>query len=238
MELTQTHLLPVPLQTAWDALNDPAVLQRCIPGCESVTAATEHAYDIAMTAAVGPVKARFKGRMELADIVPPRSYTLHFDGQGGAAGFGKGTAQVQLAPEGPTVTRLSYTAHAQVGGKLAQIGSRLIDGAARKLADEFFQRFASEFGPAEAPGPWMPPPPTRRSPTWPPASWPRTAPHARRSSARPCSRATRGHGSSSRWWPSWRPTCFCTTAHNQASLPTHSPHRPGSAPWTASISKC
>ncbi|WP_043947612.1 SRPBCC family protein, partial [Ralstonia solanacearum] len=149
MELTQTHLLPVPLQTAWDALNDPAVLQRCIPGCESVTAAAENAYDIAMTAAVGPVKARFKGRMELADIAPPRSYTLHFDGQGGAAGFGKGTAQVQLTPEGPTVTRLSYTAHAQVGGKLAQIGSRLVDGAARKLADEFFQRFASEFGPAE-----------------------------------------------------------------------------------------
>ncbi|MFP3891118.1 carbon monoxide dehydrogenase subunit G [uncultured Ralstonia sp.] len=146
MELTQTHLLPVPLQTAWDALNDPAVLQRCIPGCESITAAGDNAYDVAMTAAVGPVKARFKGRMELTDIVPPTSYRLNFDGQGGAAGFGKGTAQVQLAPEGPTVTRLSYTAHAQVGGKLAQIGSRLVDGAARKLADEFFQRFAAEFG--------------------------------------------------------------------------------------------
>jgi hypothetical protein len=146
MELTQTHLLPVPLQTAWDALNDPAVLQRCIPGCESITAAGDNAYDVAMTAAVGPVKARFKGRMELTDIVPPTTYRLNFDGQGGAAGFGKGTAQVQLAPEGPTVTRLSYTAHAQVGGKLAQIGSRLVDGAARKLADEFFQRFAAEFG--------------------------------------------------------------------------------------------
>jgi carbon monoxide dehydrogenase subunit G len=145
MELTQTHLLPVPLQTAWDALNDPAVLQRCIPGCESITAAGDNAYDVAMTAAVGPVKARFKGRMELTDIVPPTSYRLNVDGQGGAAGFGKGTAQVQLAPEGPTVTRLSYTAHAQVGGKLAQIGSRLVDGAARKLADEFFQRFAAEF---------------------------------------------------------------------------------------------
>ncbi|MEV8471500.1 carbon monoxide dehydrogenase subunit G [Ralstonia sp. UNC404CL21Col] len=155
MELTQTHLLPVPLQTAWDALNDPAVLQRCIPGCESITAAeagANPAYDIAMTAAVGPVKARFKGRMELADVAPPRSYTLHFDGQGGAAGFGKGSAQVQLTPEGPTVTRLSYTATAQVGGKLAQIGSRLVDGAARKLADEFFQRFAAEFGPAETAG--------------------------------------------------------------------------------------
>ncbi|AJW45322.1 SRPBCC family protein [Ralstonia mannitolilytica] len=146
MELTQTHLLPVPLQTAWDALNDPAVLQRCIPGCESLTAAGEHAYEIAMQAAVGPVKARFKGRMQLADITPPRSYTLHFDGQGGAAGFGKGTAKVELTPEGPTVTRLSYTATAQVGGKLAQIGSRLVDGAARKLADEFFQRFSAEFG--------------------------------------------------------------------------------------------
>jgi len=155
MELTQTHLLPVPLQTAWDALNDPAVLQRCIPGCESITAAegsANPAYDVAMTAAVGPVKARFKGRMELADVAPPRSYTLHFDGQGGAAGFGKGSAQVQLTPEGPTVTRLSYTATAQVGGKLAQIGSRLIDGAARKLADEFFQRFAAEFGSAESAG--------------------------------------------------------------------------------------
>ncbi|UCF24899.1 MAG: carbon monoxide dehydrogenase subunit G, partial [Ralstonia sp.] len=112
----------------------------------SITAAGDNAYDVAMTAAVGPVKARFKGRMELTDIVPPTSYRLNFDGQGGAAGFGKGTAQVQLAPEGPTVTRLSYTAHAQVGGKLAQIGSRLVDGAARKLADEFFQRFAAEFG--------------------------------------------------------------------------------------------
>ncbi|MCO5398810.1 SRPBCC family protein [Ralstonia soli] len=153
MELTQTHLLPVPLQTAWDALNDPAVLQRCIPGCESLTATGDGnppVYDIAMLAAVGPVKARFKGRMEVVDVMPPRSYTLHFDGQGGAAGFGKGSAQVELAPEGPTVTRLSYTATAQVGGKLAQIGSRLIDGAARKLADEFFQRFAAEFGSAEA----------------------------------------------------------------------------------------
>lgn len=148
MELTQTHLLPVPLQTAWDALNDPAVLQRCIPGCESLIAAGDNAYEIAMQAAVGPVKARFKGRMQLADIAPPRSYTLHFDGQGGAAGFGKGTAQVELTPEGPTVTRLSYRATAQVGGKLAQIGSRLVDGAARKLADEFFQRFSAEFGPA------------------------------------------------------------------------------------------
>lgn len=153
MELTQTHLLPVPLQTAWDALNDPAVLQRCIPGCESLTASGDGnppAYEIAMLAAVGPVKARFKGRMELVDVTPPRSYTLYFDGQGGAAGFGKGSAQVELAPEGPTVTRLSYTATAQVGGKLAQIGSRLIDGAARKLADEFFQRFAAEFGAADA----------------------------------------------------------------------------------------
>ena len=144
MELTQTHLLPVPLQTAWDALNDPAVLQRCIPGCESINAADggdNPAYDIAMTAAVGPVKARFKGRMELADIAPPRSYTLHFDGQGGAAGFGKGSAQVQLTPEGPTVTRLSYTATAQVGGKLAQIGSRLVTSVANKLAAEFFKRF-------------------------------------------------------------------------------------------------
>jgi len=192
--------LPVPLQTAWDALNDPAVLQRCIPGCESITAAGDHAYEVAMTAAVGPVKARFKGRMELTDIAPPRSYTLHFDGQGGAAGFGKGNAQVELLPEGPTVTRLSYTANAQVGGKLAQIGSRLIDGAARKLADEFFQRFAAEFGPASDDAAALDTsPPNMPSRIWQPANSRPTGRHkTHRSSAPPCNLAIRGRGSS---WP-------------------------------------
>ena len=149
MELTETHTLPVPQQRAWEALNDTAILKACIPGCESIEPDGENAYAVALTAAVGPVKARFKGRMQLADIDAPRSYTIQFEGQGGAAGFGKGDARVTLEAAGDDATTLSYTARAQVGGKLAQIGSRLVDGAARKIAAEFFKRFGEQFG-AEA----------------------------------------------------------------------------------------
>jgi uncharacterized protein len=146
MELTESHTLPVPQQRAWEALNDTAILKLCIPGCESIEADGENAYAVALTAAVGPVKARFKGRMQLADIDAPRSYTIQFEGQGGAAGFGKGDARVTLEPAGEEATTLSYTASAQVGGKLAQIGSRLVDGAARKIAAEFFRRFGEQLG--------------------------------------------------------------------------------------------
>jgi len=146
MELTESHTLPVPQQRAWEALNDTAILKVCIPGCESIDADGENAYAVALTAAVGPVKARFKGRMQLAEIDAPRSYTIQFEGQGGAAGFGKGDARVTLEPAGEDATTLSYTASAQVGGKLAQIGSRLVDGAARKIATEFFKRFTEQLG--------------------------------------------------------------------------------------------
>jgi uncharacterized protein len=146
MELTESHSLPVPQQRAWEALNDTAVLKACIPGCESIEPDGETGYAVALTAAVGPVKARFKGRMELTDIDAPRSYKIQFEGQGGAAGFGKGSAQVKLEPEGENATTLTYTANAQVGGKLAQIGSRLVDGAARKIAAEFFKRFGEQLG--------------------------------------------------------------------------------------------
>jgi uncharacterized protein len=146
MELTESHTLPVPQQRAWEALNDTAILKACIPGCESIEPEGETGYAVALTAAVGPVKARFKGRMELADIDAPRSYTILFEGQGGAAGFGKGSAQVKLEPAGEDATTLTYTANAQVGGKLAQIGSRLVDGAARKIAAEFFKRFGEQLG--------------------------------------------------------------------------------------------
>jgi uncharacterized protein len=146
MELTESHSLPVPQQRAWEALNDTAILKACIPGCESIEPDGETGYAVALTAAVGPVKARFKGRMELTDIDAPRSYTIQFEGQGGAAGFGKGSAQVKLEPEGENATTLTYSAHAQVGGKLAQIGSRLVDGAARKIAAEFFKRFGEQLG--------------------------------------------------------------------------------------------
>jgi carbon monoxide dehydrogenase subunit G len=140
MEMTQTQRLPVPRDVAWGALNDTDVLKQCIPGCESIEPDGENAYLLAMTAAIGPVKARFKGRMALTDIQAPESYTIQFDGQGGAAGFGKGTARVSLVDQGEE-TDLTYVVHAQVGGKIAQIGSRLVDGAARKLAEAFFTRF-------------------------------------------------------------------------------------------------
>jgi uncharacterized protein len=145
MELTETHTLPVSQQQTWDALNDTEVLRACIPGCESIEPDGENAYLVALSAAVGPVKARFKGRMQLADIDAPNAYSIVFEGQGGAAGFAKGNARVTLAADGDHATTLSYTASAQVGGKLAQIGSRLVDGAARKIAGEFFKRFGAHF---------------------------------------------------------------------------------------------
>lgn len=146
MELTESYTLPVPQQRAWEALNDTDILRASIPGCDSIEADGENAYALSMSASVGPVKARFKGRMQLTDIDAPRTYTIVFEGQGGAAGFGKGSAHVTLEAEGEAATKLSYTASAQVGGKLAQIGSRLVDGAARKIAGEFFKRFGAQLG--------------------------------------------------------------------------------------------
>jgi uncharacterized protein len=143
MELTSTRTVPAPVAMVWEALNDPEMLKGCVPGCETIEPDGEHAYRIAMAAKVGPVSAKFAGRLQLADIDPPNGYTLTFDGQGGAAGFAKGEAKVALAPaDNGAATALSYTVKAQVGGKIAQIGSRLVDGAAAKLADEFFARFS------------------------------------------------------------------------------------------------
>ena len=144
MELSETHTLPISQQRTWDALNDTEILRASIPGCESIDADGENAYNVVMSASVGPVKARFKGRMLLTDIEAPNTYTIVFEGQGGAAGFGKGNARVTLEAEGEEATRLTYVATAQVGGKLAQIGSRLVDGAARKIAGEFFKRFGAQ----------------------------------------------------------------------------------------------
>jgi carbon monoxide dehydrogenase subunit G len=121
------------------------VLKACIAGCESIERVSDHEYKVMMTARVGPVSARFSGRIVLSDIVPPTSYTLSFDGQGGAAGFAKGQARVALAANNPGA-RIDYQATAQVGGKLAQIGSRLVDGAAAKVADDFFARFVERLG--------------------------------------------------------------------------------------------
>lgn len=141
MQLASRQTLPVSQADAWAALNDTEILKACIPGCESITASGDQQYDVAMTAAVGPVKAKFKGKLKLADLNPPTSYTLHFEGQGGAAGHGKGRAEVRLEPKGPRETELHYTATASVGGKIAQIGSRLVDMTAQKMAAEFFASF-------------------------------------------------------------------------------------------------
>jgi len=143
MEMTSTRVVPAPVETVWAALNDPVMLTNCIPGCEALLPDGENAYTISLAARVGPVSANFSGRLQLSDLDPPRSYTLSFDGQGGAAGFANGNAKVALAPaENGAATSLSYTVNAQVGGKIAQIGSRLVDGAAQKLADDFFRRFS------------------------------------------------------------------------------------------------
>lgn len=142
MELTHTRHLPAERETVWNALTDPDRLRAAIPGCESIEKLGENDYLVTLTASVGPVRAKFRGRLQLADVVAPQSYTLNFEGQGGPAGFAKGTARIKLAPEDGG-TRLDYTVNAQVGGKLAQAGQRLIDAAAGKLADDFFTAFSS-----------------------------------------------------------------------------------------------
>lgn len=145
MEMNGSRTVPADIETTWRALNDPEVLKACIAGCESVERVSDHEYRMTMTARVGPVSARFTGRITMTDVVAPTSYTLSFEGQGGAAGFAKGEARVALADNKPG-TRIDYQVKAQVGGKLAQIGSRLIDGAAAKVADDFFARFADRLG--------------------------------------------------------------------------------------------
>jgi carbon monoxide dehydrogenase subunit G len=151
MEMTSTRTVPAAVAVVWAALNDPATLTACIPGCDALEPEGENAFRIAMSTRVGPVAAKFTGRMLLSDVDPLHGYTLSFEGQGGAAGFAKGEARVSLAPaENDKATTLSYTVKAQVGGKIAQIGSRLIDGAAQKLADEFFTSFSNAVAAANA----------------------------------------------------------------------------------------
>jgi len=146
--MSAEQLVPASQQQTWDALNDPEMLKQCVPGCESIDPIGENQYQVLMVARVGPVSAKFRGRLSLSDIKPPTSYSLAFEGQGGAAGFAKGGAQVKLVPE-KDQTKLLYDVKANVGGKLAQIGSRLVDAAAKKVADEFFQNFTKKMGASE-----------------------------------------------------------------------------------------
>jgi carbon monoxide dehydrogenase subunit G len=140
MEMKGDQLIPAPQRKVWEALNDPQALKACIPGCETIDRSADNEYIVTMVSRIGPVSAKFKGKLTLSDVRPPDSYSLSFEGQGGAAGFAKGGASVRLSAES-TSTRLSYDVKANVGGKLAQIGSRLIDAAAKKVADDFFRNF-------------------------------------------------------------------------------------------------
>lgn len=164
MEMTGEQRIPAPRPAVWAALNDPEVLRQCIPGCEEIEKTSDTEFQAKVTAKVGPVKATFRGKVTLSDIDPANGYTITGEGQGGPAGFGKGGAKVRLADDG-SGTLLTYTASAQVGGKLAQIGSRLVDAAVRKMADDFFTQFnevvaaqAAPVLPVAAPAAPAPPP--------------------------------------------------------------------------------
>jgi carbon monoxide dehydrogenase subunit G len=146
MDMTGEYRIPASRNQVWAALNDPETLKASLPGCESLEKVSEHEFAATVVAKVGPVKAKFNGNVSLSNLNPPESYTISGEGKGGAAGFAKGGADVRLVEEGD-VTILTYTAKADVGGKLAQLGSRLIDGTAKKMADEFFDNFVRQVAP-------------------------------------------------------------------------------------------
>jgi len=143
VEQTGEYRIAAGLETVWRGLNDPEILSRCIDGCQSMEQAGDNEFVASVKAKIGPVSATFQALLNLEDVNPPTSYTLLANVKGGAAGFGKGTANVELREEG-SATLLSYQVKASVGGKLAQVGSRLIDGAARKMADDFFVAFGEQ----------------------------------------------------------------------------------------------
>lgn len=147
MEFKGQYLVPAPTASVWAALNDPEILKACIPGCESLVKTDETHFAATATLKIGPVKATFKANIVQEQAEPPRRCVLKGEGQGGVAGFARGEAEVILTPEGAG-TSLTYVAKATIGGKLAQIGQRLIDGAARQIADDFFSRFAAAVAPA------------------------------------------------------------------------------------------
>lgn len=145
MEMAGEFRINASIDKVWAALNDPELLRQSVPGCQSITRLSDSEMEGSVVASVGPVKATFKGSVVLSDVNPPHSYTLTGQGKGGAAGFAKGVAKVSLTEiDGATV--LKYAVEASVGGKLAQIGQRLIDGAAKKLSDEFFGNFSAIVG--------------------------------------------------------------------------------------------
>lgn len=150
MDLTGEYRIPAPRQDVWRALNDPNILKQCIPGCESVEKLSDTEFTAKVVLKIGPMSAKFNGKGTLSNLDPPKGYKITGEGQGGVAGFGKGTADVTLDEDGAAATILRYKAAAQVGGKMAQLGARLIDSTTKKLADEFFGKFAQVVSPAPA----------------------------------------------------------------------------------------
>jgi carbon monoxide dehydrogenase subunit G len=151
MDMTGEFRIPAPREAVWKALNDPEILKQCIAGCEELQKTSDTEFVAKVTARVGPVKASFNGKVTLSDLDPPNGYKISGEGQGGAAGFARGGAEVHLEPDGDG-TLLKYSVNAAIGGKLAQIGARLIDGTARKMANDFFAKFAEIVGAAQPAG--------------------------------------------------------------------------------------
>jgi carbon monoxide dehydrogenase subunit G len=143
MDMQGNRQLAATQEQAWAALNNPDILKACIPGCEKFELTEENNYNVGVALRIGPVAAKFSGTVKLMDIQPPHAYALQFEAQGGVAGFGKGESKVTLTPNADGC-ELSYTVHSKVGGKIAQLGQRLIDGAAKSLAEDFFKRFEEE----------------------------------------------------------------------------------------------
>ena len=144
MQMNDSQRIPASKQQVWEALNNPDILRQCIPGCQSLEMSAPNEMTATVVLKVGPVKATFGGKVTLSDLDPPSSYRITGEGSGGIAGFAKGGAAVKLSEDGPDATILSYQVEAQIGGKLAQLGGRLIDSTARKLAGQFFSSFSEQ----------------------------------------------------------------------------------------------
>ncbi len=153
MDMTGERRIPAPRKMVWDSLNDPEVLKTCIPGCEKLEATSPTDMQAVAAVRIGPIATRFNGKVHLSDIDEPNGYTISGEGQGGVAGFAKGGAKVRLADEDAVTTLLHYEVQAQVGGKIAQLGARLIDSTAKSMADNFFDRFTQELTQKMGPSP-------------------------------------------------------------------------------------
>jgi carbon monoxide dehydrogenase subunit G len=151
MDMTGERRIPAPRHKVWDALNDPEILKNSIPGCESLERVSDTELKAQAAVRIGPIAAKFNGKVQLSDIDAPNGYTISGEGQGGVAGFAKGGAVVRLTAPSAEETLLSYDVKAQVGGKIAQLGARLIDATAKQMADAFFDRFTAQVAPAPAP---------------------------------------------------------------------------------------